>query len=131
MRFAVPDAFLASLVTARLDFPAEWKRYVWGRRSGKSYPGRREDRERYGRAELVVGPVFTMPEGNVREVEEGEVQSRITEGNVLPVEDGVRKGEEALQYAFLGPEVWGRLEGVVRGGVHVEATPALSETVRA
>ncbi|PSK57815.1 DNA repair protein RAD5 [Elsinoe australis] len=129
VRFAVPDTFLASLVTERLHFSSEWKRYVWKCRSGRSYPRRHGNCERYGRAELVVGPVFTMPEGDVREVEEGVVQTRITEGNVLRVGHGVRRGEEARQYAFLGPGVWGRLEGVVRGGVHVENTPALFETV--
>jgi hypothetical protein len=118
IRIQVPKTFIDSLRRQDLWYSKDWKEYVWYCRKKIRPPEKFNSYWQAGGAELIKGHISTFPSPITR-IRKEEMQTKITEANVLLIGSG-----RATQWAFMQYDGIERLGAEIRGKVHIEITSA-------
>ncbi|KAL9596089.1 MAG: hypothetical protein Q9219_006037 [cf. Caloplaca sp. 3 TL-2023] len=109
----VSKSFIQSLRSKDIGDGPDWKLLVWSCKKGVEPPERLRD------FELLKGHICGTATSTIRRIKGPDVQTAITEADLLYMETG----RKATQWAFVGADVMRRFDVEVKGKVHVEITP--------
>jgi hypothetical protein len=119
IRIQIPKTFIDSLRQQDLWYSKDWKEYVWYCRKKVEPPEKFNSYWQAGGADLIKGHIYTGVHSSITRIKKEEVQTKITEDNVLPISSG-----RATQWVFMQYDSIKRLGAEIRGKIHIEITSA-------
>jgi hypothetical protein len=119
IRIQIPKTFIDSLRQQDLWYSRDWKEYFWYCRKKIRPPEKFNSYWQAGGADLIKGHICTGVHSSITRIKKEEVQTRITEDNVLLIRSG-----RATQWVFMQDDSIERLGAEIRGKIHIEITSA-------
>lgn len=116
IRIQILMTFINSLRQSNLWFSKDWKEYVWHCKKKLPPPAKYD---LYCQGDLIKGHICTGVQSSVARIKKEEVQTRMTEENVLTTACG-----KATQWAFIRYDSAMRLGMEIRGKIHIEIIAA-------
>lgn len=116
--------FLNALKPVELWYSADWKRYIWFCRNAEVPDNRFDYLWKPDQVDVVKGHICTGISNNIRGIREQDIETEITEDNVLRCRGTNRK---AIQWAFLSHTLK-QLATEIRGKMHIEIVAPLEST---
>jgi hypothetical protein len=119
IQIQIPKTFIDSLRQQDLWYSKDWKEYVWYCRKQIRPPEKFNSYWQAGETELIKGHICSTFHSSITRIRKEEVQTKITEDNVLLIGSG-----KATQWAFMQYDSIERLGAEIRGKIHIEITSA-------
>jgi hypothetical protein len=110
IRIQIPKTFINSLRQQDLWYSRDWKEYVWYCRKKMRPPEKFNSYWQAGGVDLIKGHVCTGVHSSITRIKKEEVQTKITEDNVLLISSG-----GATQWAFTRYDIIERLGAEIHG----------------
>jgi hypothetical protein len=117
IRIQVPTMFITSLRQRQLWFSIDWKFYVWHCKKRSRPPPKFDTFWQYGGADLIKGHICTGHETTITRIKKEDVQTKMSEDNVLMISSG-----KATQWVFMQEASVERLGLEIQGKIHIEIT---------
>ncbi|KAL8715424.1 MAG: hypothetical protein Q9220_000758 [cf. Caloplaca sp. 1 TL-2023] len=125
VRIELPRTFVDALASKSLFYGHDWKEFVWCSRKGlASVPPKYNDYWKPDGADLIKGHICCRAPAIVPKIKMENVQTQITENDVMALEDG----RKSTQWAFLDLEVIARVNDEMKGKIHIEVFDPLVDT---
>lgn len=115
----IPKIFINTLRQQDLWYSYNWKEYVWYCKKRMCPPAKYDSYWQAGGADLIKGHICTGVQGSVTRIKKEEVQSKLTEENVLKISSG-----NATQWVFMQRPSVEQLGIQIRGKIHINITAA-------
>lgn len=119
IRIEIPKIFINSLRQQDLWFSNDWKEYVWYCKKKMTPPAKYDSYWQVGGADIIKGHICTGVQASVTRFKKEEIQSKMTEENVLEI-----GSEKATQWGFMQYSSVKRLGIQIRGKIHIDITAA-------
>ncbi|KAJ9195531.1 hypothetical protein DTO021D3_5083 [Paecilomyces variotii] len=124
LEIQISKDFLNALKPAELWYSADWKRYIWFCRNAEVPDNRFDYLWKPDQVDVVKGHICTGISKNIRRIREQDIETEITEDNVLRCRSTNHK---AIQWAFLSHTLK-QLVTEIRGKMHIEIVAPLEST---
>jgi hypothetical protein len=119
IQIQISKVFVNSLRQQDLWYSKDWKEYVWYCRKKWRPPEKFNSYWQAGGADLIKGHICTGVHSLITRIKKEEVQTKVTEDNVLRTSSG-----RATQWVFMQDDSMKRLGAEIRGKIHIEITSA-------
>jgi hypothetical protein len=119
IRIQIPKTFIDSLRQQDLWYSKDWKEYVWHCRKKIRPPEKFNSYWQAGGVDMIKAHICTGVHSSITRIKKEEVQTKITEDNVLRISYG-----RATQWVFMQDDSIERLGAEIRGKIHIEVTSA-------
>ncbi|KAJ5427387.1 hypothetical protein N7465_002457 [Penicillium sp. CMV-2018d] len=114
MHIQVPQSFINNLRWEDLWYSPSWKEYIWTYRKEQMPDPKFDSLWKPGQADVVRGPIFSTISGQIVRIRKENVQSHISEDNVMRLPSG----KKACQWVFIQDDTINRLAEQIRGKMH-------------
>jgi hypothetical protein len=119
IQIQIPKTFIDSLRQQDLWYSKDWNEYLWYCRKKSRPPEKFNSYWQAGGVELIKGHICSTFHSSITRIRKEEVQTKITEANVLLIGSG-----RATQWVFMQDDSIERLGAEIRGKIHIEITSA-------